>query len=34
MINLRPLQQNRSRSVDDVATRALITEIVDRLVVP
>lgn len=34
MINLRPLQQNRSRSVDDVARRAQINEIVDRLVVP
>ena len=34
MINLRPLQQNRSRSVDDPATRARIIEIVDQLVVP
>ena len=34
MINLRPLQQNRSRSVDDPATRARLIEIVDQLVVP
>jgi len=32
MINLRPRQGNRSRSVDDPGTRASIAEIVDRLV--
>jgi len=34
MINLRPGQDNRTRSVDDPATRSLIARIVDRLVVP
>jgi hypothetical protein len=34
MINLRPSQQNRTRSVDDPDTRARILGIVDRLVVP
>lgn len=34
MINLRPTQGNRSRSVDDPATRAAIEELVARLVVP
>jgi hypothetical protein len=34
MINLRPLQQNRTRSVDDPETRARIVGIVGRLVVP
>jgi hypothetical protein len=32
MINLRPRQGNRSRSVDDPSIRASIAEIVDRLV--
>ena len=32
MINLRPGQGNRSRGVEDAATRATIIEIVDRLV--
>lgn len=32
MINLRPLHENRTRSVDDPATRAQIIEIVERLV--
>lgn len=32
MINLRPRQGNRSRSVDDPSIRASIVEIVDRLV--
>lgn len=34
MINLRPGQGNRTRSVDDPGIRSLIAEIVDRLVVP
>ncbi len=34
MINIRPSQGNRSRSVDDPATRARINEIVERLVRP
>ena len=34
LINLRPQQENRSRSVDDPGTRARIIEIVNRLVVP
>lgn len=33
MINLRPGQGNRTRSVDDPATRSQIARIVDRLVV-
>lgn len=33
LINLRPQQENRTRSVDDPAVRARIIEIVDRLVV-
>jgi len=32
MTNIRPGQGNRSRSVEDVATRERIAEIVDRLV--
>jgi hypothetical protein len=32
MINLRPGQGNRTRSVDDAATRAAIVELVSRLV--
>ncbi len=32
MINVRPGQGNRSRSVEDPATRQRIAEIVDRLV--
>jgi len=32
MINLRPGQGNRSRSIEDPATRATILEMVDRLV--
>lgn len=32
MINLRPSHGNRSRSVDDPATREKIAELVDRLV--
>ena len=32
MINLRPSFGNRSRGVDDAATRAAITRLVDRLV--
>lgn len=32
MINLRPSFGNRSRGVDDVATRAAITALVERLV--
>ena len=34
MIYLRPLQQNRTRSVNDPAIRAQIIEVVERLVVP
>lgn len=34
MINLRPGQGNRTRSVEDQAIRSRIAEIVDRLVVP
>lgn len=34
MINLRPGQGNRTRSVEDPATRARIAGIVNRLVVP
>ena len=34
MINLRPGQGNRTRSVGDGATRSQIARIVDRLVVP
>lgn len=34
MINLRPGTGNRTRSVDDPAVRALIEELVDRVVVP
>ena len=33
MINVRPLQHNRSRSVDDPSVRQQIQEIVGRLVV-
>ena len=33
MINLRPHQQNRSRSVDDPAIRARIAAVVDRIVI-
>ena len=32
MINIRPAQGNRSRSVDDPATRAAILEIVEEIV--
>lgn len=32
MINVRPSQQNRSRSVDSPVTQRLITEIVEELV--
>jgi hypothetical protein len=32
LINIRPRQGNRTRSVDDAAARAAITAIVDRLV--
>jgi hypothetical protein len=32
MINLRPSFGNRSRGVDDVATQAAITALVERLV--
>ena len=32
MINIRPAQGNRSRSVDDAATRQLIREIVEEVV--
>lgn len=32
MTNLRPLQENRTRSVDDPATRAQIIDIIQRLV--
>ena len=32
VINIRPRQRNRTRSVDDAATRASITTIVERLV--
>lgn len=32
MINLRPGQDNRSRGVEDAATRATIVQIIDRLV--
>lgn len=32
LINIRPSQDNRSRSVDDPATRRLIVEVVDELV--
>jgi hypothetical protein len=34
MINLRPGQGNRTRSVDDPGVRAAIEELVDRVVVP
>ena len=34
MINLRPGHGNRTRSVDDSATRATIVELVGRVVVP
>jgi len=34
MINIRPRQGNRSRSVDDPATRGAIESLVDRLVRP
>jgi hypothetical protein len=34
MINLRPGQGNRTRSVEDPAIRAAIAELVDRVVVP
>jgi hypothetical protein len=34
MINLRPLQGNRTRGVDDPAIRSRITDMVARLVVP
>ena len=34
MINLRPSQRNRSRSVEDAALRAAIVALVDRLVAP
>lgn len=34
MINLRPGQGNRTRSVEDPATRAVIEEIISRLVLP
>ena len=33
MINLRPHQQNRSRSVDDSAIRVRIAAVVDRIVI-
>jgi hypothetical protein len=33
MINVRPAQANRSRSVEDPVVRARIVEIVDRLLV-
>ncbi|MGK2852200.1 MAG: DUF5674 family protein [Candidatus Limnocylindrales bacterium] len=32
VINIRPRQGNRTRSVDDAATRAAITAVIDRLV--
>lgn len=32
VVNIRPRQGNRTRSVDDMGARATITEIVDRLV--
>ena len=32
VINIRPRQGNRTRSVDDAAVRAAITSIVERLV--
>jgi hypothetical protein len=32
VINIRPSQGNRTRSVDDPATRSAVTSIVDRLV--
>ena len=32
VINIRPRQGNRTRSVDDAAVRATVTSIVDRLV--
>jgi hypothetical protein len=34
MINVRPSQGNRTRSVDDPDIRLRITDVVDRLVVP
>ncbi len=34
MINLRPGQGNRTRSVEDPAIRVAIAELVDRVVVP
>jgi hypothetical protein len=33
MINLRPAEGNRTRSVDDPATRARIAEVIEQLVV-
>jgi len=32
VINIRPRQGNRTRSIDDAAVRAAVTSIVDRLV--
>jgi hypothetical protein len=32
VINIRPRQRNRTRSIDDAAVRAAVTSIVDRLV--
>ncbi len=32
MINIRPSQANRSRGVEDPATRASVTAVVERLV--
>jgi hypothetical protein len=34
MVSLRPANGNRTRSVDDLAVRARILDLVDRLVVP
>ena len=34
MINVRPLQRNRSRGVEDAAVRRRIQQIVERLIVP
>jgi hypothetical protein len=34
MINVRPLQNNRSRGVEDASVRARILDVVGRLIVP
>jgi hypothetical protein len=34
MINVRPLQNNRSRGVDDASLRGRIQDVIGRLIVP